>query len=204
MLQFVRFGIVGGSGVLVNMVVVVIMTKLHGGTQRDNDPLFWFTDKFAFRYTILVWIVSFIIANFYNFLLNRYWTFKREHRRPFWTEFWPFYAVGSVAAIVGLLIKWSLTTDSSPVYLPSPMFNDHQGLRARAYWSQLIAIICTLPINFIVNKLWTFRAVQNHQPGRDDLPMVAPVVDPKDVDDTGEIRVAELREQLNREDSARG
>ena len=200
--QFIKFGIVGGSGVLVNLLVTFVMTKLHGGTVHDNDPLFWLTSKFAFRFTILVWIVAFVVANTYNFQLNRSWTFKREHRRSWWAEFWPFFLVGSIAAAIGGLIKWALTNPTSVFYLPSPTFNDHQGLRARAYWSQLIAIVLTLPINFVVNKLWTFRAVHHHQADRQhadqhqptayDLPMVAPVMDPSDVEDTGELRADEI------------
>ena len=38
--QFVKFGIVGGSGVVVNMLVTVAMHKLHGGTVNGRAPLF--------------------------------------------------------------------------------------------------------------------------------------------------------------------
>lgn len=185
LMQFVRFGIVGGSGVVVNMVMLFIMTRLHGGTTHDNDVLFHLLGSYTFRFSMLTWIIPFLVANTFNFQLNRSWTFKRDNRRSWWTEFWPFFAVGSVAAVAGIFIKWALTHAGSPVYLPSPWFNDHQGLRARTYWSQLITIIVTLPINFIVNRLWTFRAVKQHTPGADDLPMVAPVVDPDEVADSG-------------------
>jgi len=175
--QFLKFGMVGGSGVVVNMLVTVILTKLHGGTNRDNEVIARLFGDYAFRFTALVWIVAFLVANLWNFQLNRSWTFKRTQRRSWWREFWPFFAVGSIAASAGLLIKIALTNPTSPFYLPGSIFNDHQGLRARAYWSQLIAIILTLPINFVVNKLWTFRAVKSPQP--DDLPLVAPVVAPE-------------------------
>lgn len=178
MRQFVKFGMVGGSGVVVNMVVAVIMTKLHGGTSHDNDPIWYVTGRHALRYTHVVWIGAFIVANFWNFQLNRSWTFKREHRRGWWAEFWPFFAVGSIAALVGLVIKTYLRNPTSPVYLPDSIFNEDQGLRARAYWAQLITIILTLPINFVVNKLWTFRAVK-HPHGQAEVPLVAPVVAPE-------------------------
>lgn len=175
--QFIKFGMVGGSGVVVNMIIAVIMTKLHGGTSHDNDPIWFFTSEHALRYTHLVWIGAFVLANFWNFQLNRSWTFKRDHRRSYWREFWPFFLIGSVAAAAGLVIKAALTNPSSPLYLPSSLFNDEQGLRARAYWSQLITIVLTMPINFVVNKLWTFRAVKTHHD--QDIPMVAPVVAPE-------------------------
>lgn len=178
MRQFIKFGMVGGSGVVVNMVVAVIMTKLHGGTSHDNDVLVKILGEHAFRYTALVWIIGFIVANFWNFELNRRWTFKREHSRTWWQEFWPFFVVGAVAAAAGLFIKIALTNPTSPFYLPHPPFNDDQGLRARAYWAQLITIVLTMPINFVVNKLWTFRAVK-HPHGEAEVPMVAPVVAPE-------------------------
>ncbi|MEL4357151.1 MULTISPECIES: GtrA family protein [unclassified Luteococcus] len=168
---------VGGSGVVVNMIVAVIMTKLHGGTSRDNDILVKILGEYAFRFTALVWIVGFIVANFWNFELNRRWTFKRAHRRTWWQEFWPFFVVGAVAALAGLFIKIALTNPTSPIYLPHPPFNNDQGLRARAYWAQLFTIVLTMPINFVVNKLWTFRAVKHHHD--QDIPMVAEVVAPE-------------------------
>ncbi|WP_051176695.1 GtrA family protein [Propionimicrobium lymphophilum] len=157
--EFLRFGIVGGSGFLVNMLITFVMTKLNGGTQNDNDIVFQLPGPFAFRFTILVWIVSFLIANVWNFQINRSWTFKREHKRGWWAEFWPFFIVGLVAAIAGIFIKIGFTNPHSFMYLPDPPFNDYEGLRARAYWAQLFTIVLTMPINYIVNKLWTFRSV---------------------------------------------
>ena len=183
--QFIKFGIVGGSGVVVNMLVAVIMTKLHGGTSRDNDPLWYLTGEHALRFTHLVWIGGFLVANFWNFELNRRWTFKRDHRRSWWAEFWPFFLIGSVAAAAGLLIKTGLTNPTSPFFLPGSIFDGSQGLRDRAYWAQLITIVLTMPINFVVNKLWTFRAVKHPETG-EDVPLVAPVVAPELVDEQGE------------------
>ncbi|MCM8898818.1 GtrA family protein, partial [Cutibacterium acnes] len=45
--------------------------------------------------------------------------------------------------------------------------------------SQIFAIIVTMPINFVVNKLWTFRAVKHSG----ELPMVASAVVPESYDD---------------------
>ncbi|HMT51086.1 MAG TPA: GtrA family protein, partial [Dietzia sp.] len=38
--QFVMFGIVGGSGMIVNMIVTVLMNKANGGTQNAQEILF--------------------------------------------------------------------------------------------------------------------------------------------------------------------
>lgn len=159
--QFIKFGLVGGSGLVINLIITYVMTQLHGGVAHDNDVVLELPGEFAFRFTILVWIVAFMIANVWNFQLNRHWTFRRKHKRSWWAEFWPFFVVGSVAALAGVVIKLALTNPTSPIYLPNPPFNDSHGLRARAYWGQLITIFATMPINYLVNKVWTFRAVHH-------------------------------------------
>ena len=159
--QFVKFGFVGGSGVLVNMAVAIVMNKLNGGSQNAQDVIWAIpgTD-FNVRFTAIVWIVAFLIANLWNFQLNRSWTFKTGKHAGWFQEFWPFLAVGSVAAVVGLVLKLLMTNPTSPLYLPEPYFHEERGLQSREYWSQLIAIIITMPINFLVNKFWTFRAIR--------------------------------------------
>lgn len=179
LLEFLKFGIVGGSGFLVNIVVAIAMNKAHGGTEHAQDILFnLFGTRWNFRYTSLVWIVGFIVANVTNFQLNRSWTFKRERRRGWWTEFWPFFAVGSVAAIIGMFVKIAFTNPTSVFYLSASWFHETKGIHSREYWSQILAIVVTMPINFIVNKLWTFRAVKHSE----DVPMVAPAVAPEALD----------------------
>ncbi|GAA4892826.1 GtrA family protein [Tessaracoccus lubricantis] len=160
--QFLKFGIVGGSGVLVNMVVAVVMNRLNGGSANAQDVVWSIPGSdFNIRFTAVVWIVAFLVANLYNFQLNRWWTFKSTKHARWWAEFWPFLAVGSVAAAVGLVLKILMTNPTSPLYLPDPYFHEQRGLQSREYWSQLIAILITMPINFVVNKLWTFRAVRH-------------------------------------------
>lgn len=160
--QFVKFGLVGGAGVVVNMVVAIGMNKANGGTVNAQNVLFAIpATPFNFRFSTLVWIVGFLVANLFNFVLNRHWTFRHGAKAPFSKEFWPFLTVGAVAAFAGIFIKVSLTNHTSPFYLPEPYFHENAGLQSREYWSQLLTIIITMPINFVVNKLWTFRAVRN-------------------------------------------
>lgn len=154
--QFLRFGVVGGSGFLVNIALAIMMNKLNGGPQHSMDVLFKVPGvDLSFRFTHLVWIVPFIIANVWNYQLNRMWTFK-GNTRGWWSGLWPFMAIGSVAAAVGLVIKTALLKDASPFYLGFDWLDGSSGLRSREYWAQLITILVTMPINFIVNKIWTF------------------------------------------------
>lgn len=160
--QFVKFGLVGGAGVVVNMIVTVILNKLNGGTVNAQRVLISLPGTpYSIRYTTFVWIGAFCVAVVFNFVLNRYWTFRHGDKAPFWHEFWPFVAVGSVAAVVGIFIKIALTNPTSPLFLPEPYWHENAGLQSREYWSQLITIVVTMPINFIVNKLWTFTSVRD-------------------------------------------
>ncbi|WP_235929438.1 GtrA family protein [Cellulomonas citrea] len=160
--QFVKFGLVGGGGVVVNMLVAVAMNKANGGTVNAQRVLWHIPgSEFSLRFTSLVWIVAFLVANLFNFVLNRHWTFRSAQRAPWWAEFWPFLTVGSVAALVGLFVKIGLTNPTSPVYLSAAFFHENAGLHSREYWAQLITIVVTMPVNFAVNKVWTFRHVRN-------------------------------------------
>lgn len=160
--QFLKFGLVGGAGVVVNMLVAIVMNKANGGTVNAQNVIFSIPGTpYNVRFTVLVWIVGFLVANLFNFELNRRWTFKAGNAAPWLKEFGPFLAVGSAAALVGIFIKIGFTNPTSPIYLPHPLFHEDTGLQSREYWAQLLTIIITMPINFLVNKLWTFRHVRN-------------------------------------------
>ena len=161
MRQFVKFGLVGGAGVAVNMAVAIALNKLNGGTVNAQRILFPIPGtEYNFRYSSLVWIAAFLVANLFNFQLNRHWTFRETDKAPWFAEFWPFLAVGSAAAVVGLFVKIAFTNPTSALYLPEPWFHENAGLRSREYWSQFFTIVVTMPINFLANKLWTFRHVR--------------------------------------------
>ena len=65
--------------------------------------------------------------------------------------------------MVGLLLITALMHPHSPIGLPSDVFDNSTGFRTKLYWANLITIACVTPINFVLNKLWTFRAVRRHR-----------------------------------------
>lgn len=162
--QFISFGLIGGSGVLVNMAVMALAKNFwfHVLHQDQYHPFLPIpgTDRAIRNY--IVWaVLAFLIANLFNFVLNRYWTFRQDSRAPFLREYGPFLLVGSIAALAGIVILQLLMNRSSPVYLAHPFFVDTEPFwRQRLYWANLIQIVLVMPINFVVNKLWTFRAVR--------------------------------------------
>ena len=164
--QFLQFGLIGGAGVLVNMATVAIAHNVgfHLFGVEDGDPFIPLpgTDR-AVRFYILYAGLAFLVANLFNFLWNRHWTFKDAHggKAPFFKEFGPFLTVGAVAQLVGFVILFALRNPYSPFYLSHPFFTDTgPAYTKRLYWAQLIQIVLVMPINFVVNKLWTFRAVR--------------------------------------------
>ena len=157
-LLLIRFGLVGGSGVLVNMLVVIVCHKV--GPHYDTVLMPIPGTEFNVRWYHLYFLLSFLIANLWNFQFNRIWTFKSGKHASWISEFVPFLVVGSIAMAVGQLIATALNNPTSPVALPREIFDDSTGFRTRLYWAQLIAVAFTVPISFIVNKMWTFRAVR--------------------------------------------
>jgi putative flippase GtrA len=154
--QFVKFAIVGASGVVVNMLVAFAMNKAHGGAQFARDAVWtWPGSDLALRYSYLVYLVAFLVANTWNYQLNRSWTF-RGHAITWWRGFFPFLGAGVLGAAVGFVIKVALTHPNSPIYLSGGFFTD-SGWHARAYWGQLIGVLSGTPINFVVNRIWAFR-----------------------------------------------
>lgn len=158
-IQFLKFGMVGGSGVLVNMLVAIICNKI-GPT--DTGPV-WpipFTD-FNIRWYHVYAMIAFLVANVWNFQLNRWWTFKSHLHATWFREYPSFLTVGLMGQLVSFIVLTLLMNTNSPVHLPRSFFDGSTGFRTPFYWAQLISILVAVPVTFIVNKLWTFRAVRS-------------------------------------------
>ncbi|MDT0188126.1 GtrA family protein [Microbacterium sp. ARD31] len=159
-----RFGLVGASGVVVNMVTLILLRRL--GPHFDEAVVGLGPSDFNLRWYHVYSTLAFLVANLSNFQLNRSWTFQTTRHTRWWKEYWPFLVVGLGGQAVGLALLTLLMHPHSPVSLPSDVFDDSSGLRNRLYWSQLIVIALVTPLSFVFNKLWTFAAVRT---GRLDL-----------------------------------
>lgn len=162
--EFVTFGLIGGSGVGVNMVVFALANNvaIHVFGSHEYDAFIPIpgTDK-AIRNYLVYSVLAFLAANLYNFVLNRHITFRHGTKAPFAKEYVPFLIVGSIAQLLGLVILQLLMNPGSPFYLSWEFFTNGEPFwRRRVYWAQLLQILLVMPINFVVNKLWTFRAVR--------------------------------------------
>jgi dolichol-phosphate mannosyltransferase len=85
--ELLKFGIVGGSGVLVNMGLLFILTRFLSVRLEIASAI-----------AIEVSILS-------NFFLNNLWTFrKRNTHVPFWSRLLRYHLVTGLAGIVNYLV----------------------------------------------------------------------------------------------------
>ncbi len=141
--QLIKFGIVGASSTIINLVVLYVMLRLVHGQWYDR----YFDVTIAF-------LVS--VVNGYHW--NRQWTFKSAPAKALHKQFMQFLLVNTVGWGLDLLV----------IYLLSVPF-EHQIHVLQAAWSapkveriavitaQLVATGVTVFWNFFANRLWTFK-----------------------------------------------
>jgi dolichol-phosphate mannosyltransferase len=88
--QFVKFGVVGASGFIVNLVVFTILQRL---VPRHSDPL---------PYS-LIYSVAFLAGGVSNYYFNRVWTFRSGRHAI--REGAQFLTVSLLALLVGLIVS---------------------------------------------------------------------------------------------------
>ncbi|HEX3295971.1 MAG TPA: GtrA family protein [Nocardioides sp.] len=159
-LQFGRFALVGGTGVVVNLVVLVLVKRM--GPLPEDAIVALHPTAFHVRWYHVYSTIAFLVANLWNFQLNRWWTFRSSKHSGWWREYWPFLAVGLLGQAIGLVLLTLLMHRGSPLSLPTGVLDDSSGFRTRLYWAQLIVIAVVTPLSFVLNKLWTFAAVRTH------------------------------------------
>ena len=118
-IQLAKFGIVGGLGYVLNLVVYALLLGLG-----------------AHMAAAIAWIVA--AAN--NYWWNRVWTFSHA-KGDFTRQGLRFFAVSAAALVANQI--WLL------------IFLDWFGLDKLL--AQAISIALVVPLNFVGNKLWSFR-----------------------------------------------
>ena len=98
--QLFKFGVVGGSGYVINLVVFTLLDEPLGVNH------------------LLAAVLSFCVAVTNNFILNRHWTFKaREGHAGFQAA--RFFAVSVLGLGVNLVVLYLLVDVASAAELPS-------------------------------------------------------------------------------------
>ena len=84
-------------------------------------------------------VCSFVVAVANNYAWNRIWTFSRNRGRVA-VQGGRFFVVAVLALVANLIVLEALVLAGAPAIV-----------------AQAIAIVLVTPINFVGNKLWTFR-----------------------------------------------
>lgn len=158
--QFLMFGIVGGSGTLVNLFVSFLSKKIAGWTAGISEHdvfLNLLGTEYNLRWFNVFLAIAFLVANTWNYQLNRMWTFRGYMQRSWWRGYMPFLCAGIGAFIVSQIVATLLMNPTSPIALSPEIFDDSTGLRTKFYWATAISIVVAMPVNFVINKLWVFR-----------------------------------------------
>jgi putative flippase GtrA len=129
-----------------NWIQLFKFSMVGGSGYVVNLSVFALSNKAAGLHHIAAATVAFVVALFNNFWWNRHWTFgdhgAREHHAGFQAV--RFFAVSIVAFLVALAILQLLVDNTS---LPTVV-------------SQAISIVAATPLNFVGNKMWTFRRIE--------------------------------------------
>jgi len=112
-IRFIKFGIVGTSGIAVNTGVLWILKGLL------NVPL------------AIAPIFAIGTAVFSNFLLNNYWTWnenKKNRKHSFFHRLWRYYLSASLGALINYSVLLSLTDLFGIHYLVSNLIGIFFGM----------------------------------------------------------------------------
>lgn len=157
--EFIKFGIVGGSGVFVNLAVVYVVKKaLELGWDIHENEVFMnlFGTRWNVRWYHVIMTIAFVVANTWNYQLNRAWTFRNVPKKSWLRGYFPFLTTGIVAFLVSQTVATLLMNPTSPIALSDDIFDNSTGFRTKFYWSAAISTLVAMPVNFVINKLWTF------------------------------------------------
>ena len=93
-MQLLKFGLVGGSGYLINLVIFALLAGPVG------------------LHHVLAAVGAFCVALTNNFLWNRHWTFEAGHGHPGFQAM-RFFAVSVAALLVNLIVLEILISSAS-------------------------------------------------------------------------------------------
>jgi putative flippase GtrA len=142
--RFIKFALVGASGVFVNLAVVFLFDRMLLTTLADGPR----SSSAA--------VAGIFVSIFTNFLINDRWTWAdraESSRSPFWIRCRDFYVTSAGAAGIQFAVFW-LTNRSG--IMRFEIFGFHTDPFAVTL-AALAGIAVATPINYFVNHFWTFR-----------------------------------------------
>ncbi len=132
--RFLKFGTVGASGIVVNQGVLYVAQEYVFHVAHNVGSVDWLRLNLSLG-------VAIFFATLNNFFWNRLWTWadRRQHyNRPWLVQFGQY----TMACWLSIALQIVLTNLLAPhLYI---------------YVANLIAIVLTSVLNFLLNDIWTF------------------------------------------------
>lgn len=136
LVQFTKFGLVGISNTFISYFLNVTTLLLLKSFQADWDY-------------IAANLVAFGLSVLWSFYWNSRYVFmtkKGEYRSTFKTLMKTYVSYGFTGIILNNILSW--------------LWIDKLGISK--YIAPLINLIVSVPLNFVINKLWAFRTENSH------------------------------------------
>ena len=107
-----------------------------------NLAILYSLTEFLGVYYIISAVIGFIVAGTSNFTLHKVWTFKEKLKDKYFKEYFHFFSIILFSYVLSILILYLLTEFAGIFYV----------------FSQALAMIIGGSFNFVLNKIYTFRA----------------------------------------------
>ena len=133
-IQFIKFGIVGASNTLISYILyVAVLLLLKQANILQN--------------------VNYLVAQFVAFFLSVLWSFYWNNRMVFVLE------ENQTRNIWKALIKTYISYSFTGIFLNSALLVLWvKVFRISEFIAPIINLLVSVPLNFIINKFWAFRA----------------------------------------------
>ncbi len=131
--RFVKFCVVGASGVVVNLVFLYLALAMLPSSMSQ-----------AMQHGVAS-AVGIFVSVFTNFIINDVWTWGDRDKGSRKRDFLGRAAVYYVASAAAVGLQWGIAMATS------------EWLGWNIYLGQLAGIAAGTVVNYVINNLWTFR-----------------------------------------------
>ncbi len=133
--RFLKFGTVGASGIVVNQGVLYVAHEYIFHVSQTSGSVDWLRLNLSLALAIF-------FATLNNFIWNRKWTWadrKQQHHSSFLAQFGQY----TLACWLSIVLQAILTNLLAPRLYS-------------IYVANMVAIVLTSVLNFLLNDIWTF------------------------------------------------